>query len=158
MYEKGRRTIILLSGLFQKCPDYDLRLIWNYGRNTACWDNSNEQRMWEGYRVPTDKMAGMYSAIRYMIKHYKDRHAPSTWLYEQGTVYSTENLGWPCTQKSKKEKDRTSLTSKRGSDRVPRVLVGNCCDIAREPISTVSMVQRRIRQWPTMTCHGCIIT
>jgi len=44
-YEEGRGTIILLSGLFQKCPDCNLRLIWNYGKITACQDNSNKQRM-----------------------------------------------------------------------------------------------------------------
>jgi len=35
-----------------------------------------------GHRVPTDKMAHMYWAIRYIIKGYKDQHVLSTQLYE----------------------------------------------------------------------------
>jgi len=35
-----------------------------------------------GHRVPTDKMAHMYWAIRYIIKGNEDQHVLSTQLYE----------------------------------------------------------------------------
>ena len=41
---KKRGTLVLLSYLFQKCPDYDRYGLW---QNTSCRDNSDERRTWE---------------------------------------------------------------------------------------------------------------
>jgi len=41
---KKRGTLVLLSYLFQKCPNYDRYGLW---QNTSCRDSSNERRTWE---------------------------------------------------------------------------------------------------------------
>jgi len=170
IWERNGDNEILLSGLFQ-CPTiydwYGAMAEIQHAETTATNEECAKPYNYGAQGAySTDKMAGVCTRLSGSSSATKIdmRQYSTVW----GTVYGAENLGWPCTRillvcisLRKKRIEHHRPASKRGSsERAPtgRVLVGNCCDIAREPISTVSMVQRRIRQWPTMTCHGCIIT